>query len=146
MGETRHVQRRPGIADDYKPQDAQIIPQSELELDAIRSRDPELKRRFAASSDHLISRKPHVENVLGNALTTVHLQLDLLAKKAEDFYKAGELLPYDLERRIHKLTETAARLTREIRAQEEHERIEEITEDEFRLAGEVLFNREEDDE
>lgn len=146
----RHVQRRPGFADDYLANEPTLIPQSEIDIEDLQNEDPDKARRFrAAKADGspLISSRPHVEAALGNPLVILHLQLEQLKMMAVEAAQRGEMLDYDSLSRTLKITDMITKLTKEMRAQAAAEQVEEMDRDtlaeKLKLAQDVLFGEDE---
>ena len=118
LNDLRHVQRRPGFADDYRGEEATEIPATAFELSQLRSDDPEKARRFAAEPPRAVFTSAN-EDVLKNALLVAHLELDRIRKSAQESASRGQPLPYEDQKLYLKLVDAVTKLTRETRAQDE---------------------------
>lgn len=97
------------------------LPRSRLELQELPG-DRDRAARFRANAGGSISRRPHIESLLGGALVVAMHQLNFLL----DRVKGGEKLSLEQEREFHKLSETITKLTRAEREQRKAEGIDEM--------------------
>lgn len=113
LGDLRHVQRVPGSDDDYRraaKAEASLIPRSELELHQLRDESSERMQRIQPTNT-IIVRKPHLEALLGSAMSIVASELEHLKTRSH----GGKLSSTDAGL-LHKLVEDVTKLTREQRA------------------------------
>lgn len=120
LNSLRFMQRKPGFANDYeKAHDAELLPRSEIVAEDLEDRTTIAVAAVREEGVGAISRKPHVQSLLGSAMITAQLELERLRKILTEEHR--ELEPHE-RTHYHKLVDSVAKLVREGRAQEEHER------------------------
>lgn len=136
----KDFQRRPGGGNAAtKAADTFPIPRSRLELEDLRG-DPEKVRRFKASAGTpLVSRKPHVEALIGGAMFVAWEELKHLKEIA-----ATRKLDPEEERQYRYLVESIVKLTREQREQQKAEAIEEMDQESLMEQAKLALKRMED--
>lgn len=118
LNDLRHVQRRPGFADDYRGEEATSIPSTQFELEQLRSDTPEKAARFRAEPPKPVFTAAN-EDVLKSSLLIAHLELDRIRRAVQEQASKGLPASYDDMRLYLKLVDAVTKLTREARAQDE---------------------------
>lgn len=118
LNDLRHIQRRPGFADDYRADESTAIPTSHFELEQLRTDTPEKVARFRAEPPRRVFQVAN-EDVLKNSLLVAHTEMDRIRKAVVEASNKGEAASYDDMRLFLKLVDAITKLTREARAQDE---------------------------
>lgn len=137
--------------DDYQrlPGDSIAIPKSQFEATDMKV-DMERRRRFVKAGGPQLSRRPHIEQMLGGAMAVAQHQLNgYLTKIAQ-----GEELNPAEARIFFQLVDAIKKLTGEEREQRKFEGLSDMPEDEFKnlrehaakvLAGDTVDGEVEED-
>ena len=109
------------VADYIETHRAERLPRSALVVEEL-SDGPGRAAAFRASAGGSISRRPHIESMLGSAMAIAMHELNFLMGKV----KAGMKLEPDEERAFHKLVDSVGKLVREEREQRKAEGLDEL--------------------
>lgn len=117
LNDLRHVQRRPGFADDYRGEEATAIPTTELTLEQLRTDDQEKARRFRAEKPRPVFTAAN-EDVLKSSLVVAHMEMERIRRAVQEQQERGLPASHDDMRLYLKLVDAVTKLTREARAQD----------------------------